>query len=235
MKNILYTFIIISLISCQEFVNQKKGNGQVTTSKREVTEDFTKIETSEAIAVEIEQAKSNSIEVETDSNLQNHVKTTISNGVLKISLDENMIVCNELIVRVKIKELNEIKSSSASSIKSNTVFKGNNLNIIASSASTIDMEAEFENITIDASSTGDVTIKGKTLKLETNASSASSIDASELMSNEVFAKTSSASDIKVYAIVKLDAKAESAGTIASVKRPRELRNEETSGGEITIE
>jgi hypothetical protein len=235
MKNILYIFIIISLFSCQEFVNQTKGNGQVTTTKREVTENFTKIETSEAIAVEIEQAENNSIEVETDSNLQNHVKTTISNGVLKISLDKNMIVCNELIVRVKIKELNEIKSSSASSIKSNTVFKGNNLNIIASSASTIDMEAEFENITIDASSTGNVNIKGKTLKLETNASSASSIDASELMSNEVFAKTSSASDIKVYAIVKLDAKAESAGTIASVKRPRELRNEETSGGEITIE
>ena len=83
MKNILYTFIIISLFSCQEFVNQTKGNGQVTTTKREVTENFTKIETSEAIAVEIEQAENNSIEVETDSNLQNHVKTTISNGVLK--------------------------------------------------------------------------------------------------------------------------------------------------------
>lgn len=235
MKNILYTFIIISLFSCQEFMNQKKGNGQVTTTKREVTEDFTKIETSEAIAVEIEQSENNSIEVETDSNLQNHIKTTISNGVLKISLDKNMIVCNELIVRVKIKELKEIESSSASSIKSNSVFKGNNLNIIASSASTIDMEVEYENITVEASSTSDITLRGKTLKLETNASSASTIDASELMSNEVFAKTSSASDIKVYAIVKLDAKAESAGTIASVKRPRELRNEETSGGEITIE
>lgn len=235
MKNIFYTFIIISLFSCQEFVNQKKGNGQITTSKREVTEDFTKIETSEAIAVEIEQAEYNSIEVDTDSNLQNHVKTTISNGILKISLDKNMIVCNELIVRVKIKELNEIKSSSASSIKSNTVFKGNTLNIIASSASTIDMEVEYETITVEASSTSDITLRGKTLKLEANASSASTIDASELMSNEVFAKTSSASDIKVYAIVKLDAKAESVGTIASVKRPRELRNEETSGGEITIE
>jgi hypothetical protein len=235
MKNILYTFIIISLFSCQEFVNQTKGNGQVTTTKREVTENFTKIETSEAIAVEIEQAENNSIEVETDSNLQNYVKTTISNVVLKISLDKNMIICEELIVRVKIKQLNGIETTSASSIKSVNTIKGNSLNIIATSASEIDLEAEYETITIDASSTGNVNIKGKTLKLETNASSASSIDASELMSNEVFAKTSSASDIKVYAIVKLDAKAESAGTIASVKRPRELRNEETSGGEITIE
>ena len=235
MKNIFYTLIIITLFSCQEFVNQKKGNGQVTTSKRDVTENFTKIETSEAIVIEIEQAENNSIEVETDSNLQNHVKTTISNGVLKISLNKNMIVYNELIVRVKIKELKEIESSSASSIKSNTVFKGKNLNIIASSASTIDMEVEYENIIVEASSTGDITLRGKALKLEANASSASTIDASELMSNEVFAKASSASDIKVYAIVKLDAKAESAGTIASVKRPRELRNEETSGGEIIIE
>ena len=235
MKNILYTFIIISLFSCKEFVNQTKGNGQVTTTKREVTENFTKIETSEAIAVEIEQAENNSIEVVTDSNLQNHVKTTISNGVLKISLDKNMIVCEELIVRVKIKQLNEIKTTSASSIKSVNIIKGNSLNINATSASEIDLDAEYETITIDASSTGDVTIKGKTLKLETNASSASSIDASELMSNEVFAESSSASNIKVHAIVKLDAKAESAGTISSVKRPREFRGKETSGGEISIE
>jgi hypothetical protein len=146
-----------------------------------------------------------------------------------------MIVCNELIVRVKIKELKEIESSSASSIKSNSVFKGNNLNIIASSASTIDMEVEYENITVEASSTSDIKLKGKSLKFETNASSASSIDAAELMSNEVFAESSSASNIKVHAIVKLDAKAESAGTIASVKKPREFRGKETSGGEITIE
>ena len=235
MKNILYTFIIISLFSCQEFVNQTKGNGQVTTTKREVTENFTKIETSEAIAVEIEQAENNSIEVETDSNLQNHVKTTISNGVLKISLDKNMIECEELIVRVKIKQLNGIETTSASSIKSVNTIKGNSLNINATSASEIDLEAEYETITIDASSTGDVTIKGKTLKLETNASSASSIDASELMSNEVFVESSSASNIKVHAIVKLDAKAESAGTISSVKRPREFRGKETSGGEISVE
>ena len=235
MKNILYTFIIISLFSCQEFVNQTKGNGQVTTTKREVTENFTKIETSEAIAVEIEQAENNNIEVETDSNLQNHVKTTISNGVLKISLDKNMIECEELIVRVKIKQLNGIETTSDSSIKSVNTIKGNSLNINATSASEINLEAEYETITIDASSTGDVTIKGKTLKLETNASSASSIDASELMSNEVFAESSSASNIKVHAIVKLDAKAESAGTISSVKRPREFRGKETSGGEISVE
>jgi hypothetical protein len=42
MKNIFYTLIIIFLFSCQEYVNQTKGNGEVTISKREVTENFTK-------------------------------------------------------------------------------------------------------------------------------------------------------------------------------------------------
>ena len=235
MKNIIYTLLAITLFSCQEFVNQKKGNGEVTISKREVIENFTKIEVSDAISVEIEQSKNNGIEVETDSNLQNYVKTTISNGILKIELDKNISFSEKLLVRVKIKKLKEIESSSASSIKSNTLFKGKSLNIIATSASKIDMKAEYENITVESSSTSDITLRGKTLKLETNASSASSIDASELMSNEVYAEASSASNIKVYAIVKLDAKADSSGTISSVKRPRELRNKETSGGDISIE
>ena len=81
-----------------------------------------------------------------------------------------MIECEELIVRVKIKQLNGIETTSASSIKSVNTIKGNSLNINATSASEIDLEAEYETITIDASSTGNVTIKGKTLKLETNAS-----------------------------------------------------------------
>lgn len=235
MKIIYFTLLVFSLFSCQEFVNQKKGNGEVTISKREVTENFTKIEVSDAIAVEIEQADNNCIEVETDSNLQSHIKTTISNGILKISLDKSFIDAEELIVHVKIKQLKGIETTSASSIQSVHVLKGKSLNIIATSASKIDVEAEYENITIESSSTGDVTIKGKTLKLETNASSASSIDASELLTNEVFAEASSASDIKVYAIVKLDAKANSAGSITSVKKPREFRGKETSSGEITIE
>jgi hypothetical protein len=236
MKKIFVTLALaIAVISCNDFNNQKEGNGHVTTEKREVTGDFTKIVAGQAIDVEIEQADSYSIEVEADSNLIENIKTTIDNGVLKISSDVNFQDAEKLLVRIKVKQLDEIETTSASSVESVNVFKGKNLRIAASSASEIDIEAEYESIHIETTSTGEVTIKGKTLKLETSASSASDINASELLANEVFSQATSASDTRVNPLVKLDAKASSASTITSVKQPKEIRKEETSGGEVTIE
>ncbi len=227
--------VALLLISCTNFDNQKRGNGNVTTENREVTENFTKIVVGQAIDVEIEQTNSYNIEVEADSNLQNHIKTTIENGVLKISSDVNIQNAEKLLVKVKMKQITEIETTSASSLKSVNILKGKTLRIAASSASDVDVEAEFENMHLEATSTGEINIKGKTLKLETSASSASEIDASELIANEVFAQATSASETSVHAIVKLDAKASSAGSITSVKKPKEIRKEETSGGEVLIE
>jgi hypothetical protein len=236
MKKFLITLgVALLLISCTNFDNQKRGNGNVTTENREVTENFTKIVVGQAIDVEIEQTNSYNIEVEADSNLQNHIKTTIENGVLKISSDVNIQNAEKLLVKVKMKQITEIETTSASSLKSVNILKGKTLRIAASSASDVDVEAEFENMHLEATSTGEINIKGKTLKLETSASSASEIDASELIANEVFAQATSASETSVHAIVKLDAKASSAGSITSVKKPKEIRKEETSGGEVLIE
>lgn len=236
MKKLFVTLVLaLTLISCNDFENQKRGNGNVTTDSREVTGNFTKIVVGQAIDVEIEQTDSYSIEVEADSNLLNHIKTTVENGVLKISSDINIQNAEKLLVRVKMKQVTEIETTSASDLKSVNLLKGKNLRIAASSSSDVDVEAEYESMHLEATSTGEITIKGKTLKLETSASSASEIDASELLANEVFAQATSASQTSVHAIVKLDAKASSAGSITSVKKPKEVRKEETSGGEVSIE
>lgn len=236
MKKIVVTLIIAcTLFSCHDFENQKRGNGNVTSRSREVSGNFTKIVVGQGIDVEIEQTDSYAIEVEADSNLLEHIKTTIDAGVLKISTDVNIQNAEKLVVKVKLKQLNEIETTSSSSVESVNTFKGKNLRIAASSASNVDIEAEYENMHLESTSTGEITIKGKTLKLETSASSASEIDASDLLANDVFAQATSASQTSVHALVKLDAKASSAGTITSVTNPKEIRKEETSGGEVSIE
>ena len=236
MKKLFVTLVIAcTLFSCHDFENQERGNGNVTTRTREVTGNFTKIVVGQGIDVEIEQAESYGIEVEADSNLLEHIKTTIDDGVLKISSDVNIQNAEKLLVKVKIKQLNEIETTSTSSVESVNIFKGKTLRIASSSASSVDIEAEYESMHLESTSTGEITIKGKTLKLETSASSASEIDASDLLANDVFAQATSASQTSVHALVKLDAKASSAGSITSVNKPKEIRKEETSGGEVSIE
>lgn len=236
MKKLFLSLLIsISLYSCHDINNHKRGNRNVTTVTREVNGNFNKIEVSRAIDVEIEQGDSYSIEVEADSNLIENIKTTIENGVLKISTDTNIRNAEKLLVRVKTKQLDEIETTSASSLKSINILKGNNLNIRATSASEVEIEAEYENIHIETTSSADVIVRGKALKLETSSTSASEIDASELLANEVYSQATSASETRVNPILKLDAKSTSASSITSVKSPKEIRKEETSGGNVTIE
>ena len=128
-----------------------------------------------------------------------------------------------------------LKAAKNISTTLSNLLKGKSLRIAASSSSEVEIEAEYETMHLEATSTGEISIKGKTLKLETSASSASEIDASDLLANEVFAQATSASETTVHAILKLDAKASSASQIHSVKKPREVRKEETSAGQVSIE
>ncbi len=236
MLKLIITFASsVMFLSCQDSGNFKKGNHEVITNKRKITEDFNQINIEQAIDVEIEQAEKNSIEIQADSNLIDHIKTTIDNGILTIRPDITIQNPEKILVIVKTKQINRIETTSASSLKSLNTLKGKRLEILAKSASEININAEFEEISIETVSSSEVTIKGKTLHLDTKSASASEINASELLANEVNAHAVSASETEVHAIVKLNAKASSAASITSNCKPRDLRGEETSGGTVSVQ
>jgi len=78
-------------------------------------------------------------------------------------------------------------------------------------------------------------VGGKALKVKTASSSGSTIDAKNLMANEVTSQTSSGSSTSVYPIVKLDAKASSGSSISYHKIPKTVSKEESSGGSVSQE
>jgi hypothetical protein len=66
------------------------GNGNVTTQKRNVEGNFTKVDVSRGLNVTLEQANTYFVEVEADDNLQEHITAKIENGTLYITSDENI-------------------------------------------------------------------------------------------------------------------------------------------------
>ena len=233
-------FIVIALIallfgSCNHFanINSITGSGNVTTEKRTVQGDFKSVSVSNAIDLVIEQSDKSEIFVEADDNLQKEITTTVENGVLVISCkSSDFINVSSKKVTVKMPVIEELEAESAASINSKSVLKGNSLSLISSSAASIHADVAYEIIKITSSSASDQTIQGKALRLETTATSASDIDASKLLVNEVIAKSSSASSIQVHPIVSLKAKASSGGDIIYDGTPKSVKKEEYSGGNI---
>jgi hypothetical protein len=241
---IITKFIIVSLIallfgSCKYSVNSDglskivTGSGNVTTENRTVSEDFKSVEVSNAIDMVVEQANQAEIIVEADDNLQKDIITKVENGVLKISCKyNNFINVKSRTVRVKMPIIEGLEASSASTIKSKNILKGENILVRTSSAAEMNLSLEFDSISCKTSSGSSINIEGKALKLETRASSGSDINAEDLLVNDVIADVSSGGSISIHPIVSLQAEASSGGDITYNIRPKSIQKKSSSGGSI---
>lgn len=211
------------------------GNGNVTTQTRNVQGNFSKIDVNRGLDVTIEQSDSYFVEVEADDNLQSHITTTVENGTLIITTDENIDEATAKRIHVKMPSLTGIETSSGSSAATNGSYKGTDISVKTSSGSQADLNLEFDNISCESTSVSSITVKGKALKLTTHSSSGSEIDARNLLVNDVVSESTSGSSTDVHPIVNLNGKASSQSSISYDSSPKTVTKEETSGGSVSKE
>lgn len=209
------------------------GNRNVTKNTRNVGTNFTKIEASSGLSVILEQSDTFFVEVEADDNLQSHIITKVENGTLIISTDENIDEASAKNVYVKLPSLTKIESSGGSSVTTKNVFTGTDITVETNSGSESNVNLEFDNIKAGSSSGSSLIIKGKALKLTTDSSSGSNINAKDLLANEVVSESTSGSSTDVHPIVSLKAKASSGSSVSYDGSPKTISKEESSGGSVS--
>lgn len=124
-----------------------------------------------------------------------------------------------------------VEASSSSDIKVGRIFA---VEFNATTTSTADFEAyvEADKIKINASSSSDVELKGKALDLVAQTSSTATIDAKELLVNNITATASSSSTSKVHPIVSLTASASSTADIYYYNEPKVIDKKTSSSGSV---
>lgn len=214
-----------------------EGNGNVTTQTREVGSNFSKIDANKGLIVTVEQSDQYSVEVEADENLQEHITTKVENGTLIITTDENIDDATAKDIHVKMPSLTEIQTSSAATIETRGTYKGvgSSITVKTSSGSEANLDLEFDSINCETSSGSSLKVKGKALKLTTDSGQGSSIDAQNLLVNDIVSEASSGSSTDVHPIVSLDAKASSGSTISYRGSPTKVTKEASSGGSVSKE
>lgn len=235
-KIIVTTAVAILFSSCKfdlDLSSGIDGDGDVVTENRNNNTPFTSIEISRGLELEIEQAPETSIMVIADKNLQNHISTDITNGILTITSDVDINDATSKRIVVKLPNITSLQASSAAFIKGNNTIKAQNIGLTASSAAEIKMSLEAENVTAEASSAGSMQLRGKTLKLEVDASSAGILDAEQLLANDVISDASSGSVIDVHPLVSLKAQASSGSSTTYHNEPKILSKKSNSGGSIS--
>jgi len=234
--NILLFILTISMVSCQLDVTQNgsiTGNKKVRTEERPIPETYSKLEVQEGITVYLSMNSDEKITVEADENLLKVIKTEIKGGVLKIYSDPNIKKAKARNVYISTAHINEIESSSGSSVISENTLINTNMTINSSSGSSIRLQINTTNLISKSSSGSQIKLNGKTTNLTISASSGSSINAYGLTAKEVVSKASSGSHIEVTATQNLTGKSSSGGSIHYKGNPKHIDKKTSSGGNVS--
>ena len=188
--SVLFTLMMASCV-----FTGTSGDGNVTTKSRNVSGDFTKVAVNRGLDVVVIQSDSPSISVEADSNLHEHITTSIENGVLRISTNSSIANAEVLKITVHLPVISGLETSGGSTITSENVLLSEAMTLSASSGSEIDVELESDKTIAEASSGSQITLRGKALSFEVSSSSGSEVDARKLLANDIIAQANSGRSI----------------------------------------
>lgn len=212
---VLILIITLFFSSCTfdiNFGNGKKGNGNLVTESREISDDFTVVSVSEGIVVYVTQADDFDIEVEADENIIDLIGTDIKNGKLRIHAIENIGRSTKKVF-VTLPKINGLKGSSGANLKTEGLVSTNELEVDGSSGATLNIQVDVNKIDIDASSGANLTLSGEADKAVVDVSSGGNINAKQLDTESCNADASSGGNVSISVSEFLTADASSGGNI----------------------
>ena len=192
-------------------LGSEQGSGNVVKVRRDVA-DFTQVDVSNAIQVEITAQKDFSVEVEGDDNLLQFVKIEVSGDVLRIKTEKKYNSKNPIIVRISAPNIEDLDVSGASKVNL-TNLNNESLQIHSSGASKIKVEGTTENLEIETSGASKIDTENlKSENASVDASGASSVSVS--VSNDLKVDASGASNISYIGTpVNLERKTSGASSV----------------------
>ncbi len=221
MKKVLIVFL--TCISALAFAQE--------TETRNLS-SFTGVKVSEGISVYLKKGDKESARVEVTGTKPSNVMTEISGSYLKVHMRDGNYRNVNAKVYVTYVSIENLYASSAGNLFSSETIRGNDIEINASSAGTIEVVVEAQRLEASASSAGDVEIKGRAKSVIMEASSAGEVDAYDLEADEAEVEASSAGAVKLSVKSGLDARASSGGSIRYRGNPDKSNTTSSSGGSV---
>jgi hypothetical protein len=198
----LVASLMLFTIATPVFADGVKGNGNVMTEDREVS-NFSGIKVSGAYTIYLSQDDKCSLRVVTDENIQKIIKTEVKNGVLYIKNETSIRDAKKMELYICFKNLRFIKANGAISLKNENVLKFDELEIEINGASSAKLELSANKLSIDNSGASSIYLKGKAKELNIDISGAGSVNAIDFQVNEARVDISGVGAGKVYVEDKL--------------------------------
>ncbi len=206
--------IIIGATSCWKD-RIVRGNGDLTQETRTVAE-FNGIRSVGSFNVELRHDSIERVEIDAESNLLNHIETTVANNILTISPESGVNLKPSKLLKIVVYspdfKIVNITGSSAVQVEE-LKSPGKDIVIQISGSGSFTGAAYAPEIYVNVSGSGSVTLGGEAEYSEFNLSGSGKIDALNCPINEVRAQLSGSGKIDVFALDILDVTISGSGVV----------------------
>lgn len=195
-----------------------RGNGDVVKETRKIR-SFDAIDISSAFEVELTQSDKESLVIEADENLLDHIYTEVVGGTLKIYTKGNIRNINTMKAYISFKMISEIEVSGACEIVGMNKMKFDEFTFDASGASEIELSFTATQVELDLSGASEINFSGYADKMEIYASGAVEINALDFEVRKCEIDVSGACSVKVFVTEDLEIEASGATSVRYKGKP----------------
>ncbi|RLD32082.1 MAG: hypothetical protein DRI72_07760 [Bacteroidetes bacterium] len=211
---------------------QVVGSGEIV-KQRIQPGTFSKISVSGAQEAVLMNDEEYSVTIETQANLLDHIDVVIENGVLAFRT-KKIKRYDVMKFYITAPDITSIFASGATEVSSPEVLGGNDLGIVASGASEVDLKLNYKTITLKASGASEVRLQGSAQKFVVETSGASEVVAKALKADTAVVNASGASECFVNADTKLTYQLSGASEVSYVKAPQTIVIESSQPNKSTV-
>lgn len=228
----LMAAFFIAAVASPLHAQRVTGNKKVVSQERNIG-NFTGIDVGGAFDVYLTIKNETSLLVEADENLLDNITTKIRNDKLVIS-SSGIRNATKLNIYISAPEITYINTSGAASLEVSNTLSTDFLELIASGASDIRLDADVDELTTEASGASTVRLTGVAADHQVKASGAADVKAGELLTRTTSVAASGASGVTINAAEKVTRKISGAGTVKIAGSPEIIPADGSTGKSTTF-
>jgi len=221
-KKLLFVLLLgvalLAVTACD--ANIVRGSGDLITESVEVS-NFDSIALDGMGEVIITQGEGESLTIETDDNVMEHVKAVVRGGTLELGFDEglNLISPTRLIFTVGVEDLSELSVSGSGDIESDKVDTSS-LKVTVSGSGDVQIGVLLADaVEAKISGSGDIDMAGETTTQDISINGSGNYRAGDLRSDSTEVSISGSGKATVWATESLDASINGSGSVDYYGKP----------------
>ena len=226
-------FAINTTINAQYFQKKIKGNGDITTITRNIS-DYNKIGIGGDFNVSLVKGEEGEITIKADENLLEYIETEVEKGNLSIKVKKGYQIRpkKQIEITIPFDEIEGVSLAGSGAIHTNDIIKSNELKLSLAGSGNIDLHVSAKDLDTNIAGSGNITLKGTTDKFECSIAGSGNLNGYDLKTNVANAKIAGSGNVKVNAIDEIHAKIVGSGNVLYTGNPEIVKSKSAGSGSV---